>query len=51
MAIGAWKSPIAAQIASEGGLRVLFTDYDVLGDIVLASNVMEGLSSTSTPGP
>jgi ABC-type nitrate/sulfonate/bicarbonate transport system substrate-binding protein len=41
VAVGAWQSPIAARIAAEGGVRVLFTDHDVLGDIVLANNVME----------
>jgi hypothetical protein len=37
VAVGAWQSPITAKIAAEGGARVLFTDYDVLGDIVQAS--------------
>ena len=41
VAVGAWQSPIAAKIASESGVRALFTDHDVLGDIVLASNAME----------
>jgi ABC-type nitrate/sulfonate/bicarbonate transport system substrate-binding protein len=41
VAVGAWQSPIAVKIAAEGGVRVLFTDHDVLGDIVLASNSME----------
>ncbi len=41
MAVGVWQSPIAGKIAAEGGVRVLFTDHDVLGDIVLASNAME----------
>jgi ABC-type nitrate/sulfonate/bicarbonate transport system substrate-binding protein len=41
VAVGAWQGPIAAKIAAEGGVRVLFTDHDVLGDIVLASNAME----------
>ncbi len=41
VAVGAWQSPVAAKIAAEGGVRVLFTDYDVLGDIVLGDNVME----------
>lgn len=40
VAVGAWQSPIAAKIAAEGGVRVLFTDYDVLGDIVLGNVVM-----------
>jgi ABC-type nitrate/sulfonate/bicarbonate transport system substrate-binding protein len=41
VAVGVWQSPIAGKIAAEGGARVLFTDHDVLGDIVLASNAME----------
>jgi ABC-type nitrate/sulfonate/bicarbonate transport system substrate-binding protein len=41
VAVGAWQGPIAAKIAAEGGVRVLFTDHDVLGDIVLGDNVME----------
>jgi ABC-type nitrate/sulfonate/bicarbonate transport system substrate-binding protein len=41
VAVGVWQSPIAGKIAAEGGVRVLFTDHDVLGDIVLASNAME----------
>lgn len=41
VAVGAWQSPIAAKVAAESGVRVLFTDYDVLGDIVQASNAME----------
>ena len=41
VAVGAWQSPVAGKIAAEGGVRVLFTDHDVLGDIVLAGNVME----------
>ena len=39
--VGVWQGPIAAKIAAEGGVRVLFTDHNVLGDIVLASNAME----------
>lgn len=41
VAVGAWQSPIAGKIAAEGGARVLFTDHEVLGEIVLADNVME----------
>ena len=41
VAVGAWQSPIADKIAAAGGVRVLFTDYDVLGDIVQAGNAME----------
>jgi len=40
-AVGVWQAPIASKIAAEGGVRVLFTDHDVLGDIVLASNAMK----------
>jgi ABC-type nitrate/sulfonate/bicarbonate transport system substrate-binding protein len=41
VAVGAWQSPVAGKIAAEGGVRVLFTDHDVLGDIVSGNNVME----------
>jgi ABC-type nitrate/sulfonate/bicarbonate transport system substrate-binding protein len=40
VAVGAWQGPIAEAIAAEGGVRVLFTDYDVLGDLVLGNIVM-----------
>ena len=40
VAVGAWQSPVAAKLAAEGGVRVLFTDHDVLGDIVLGNIVM-----------
>jgi ABC-type nitrate/sulfonate/bicarbonate transport system substrate-binding protein len=40
VAVGAWQSQIAGKIAAEGGVRVLFTDHDVLGDIVLGNIVM-----------
>jgi ABC-type nitrate/sulfonate/bicarbonate transport system substrate-binding protein len=40
VAVGAWQGPIASKIAAEGGVRVLFTDHDVLGDIVLGNIVM-----------
>ena len=40
VAVGAWQGPIAKAIATEGGVRVLFTDYDVLGDLVLGNIVM-----------
>ena len=39
--LGRGRRPIAAKIAAERGVRVQFTDHDVLGDIVLASNAME----------
>ncbi len=41
VAVGVWQGPIAAKIAAGGSVRVLFTDHDVLGDIVLASNAMQ----------
>jgi ABC-type nitrate/sulfonate/bicarbonate transport system substrate-binding protein len=49
VAVGVWQSPIAGKIAAEGGARVLFTDHDVLGDIVLASNAMEQASIDQHP--
>jgi ABC-type nitrate/sulfonate/bicarbonate transport system substrate-binding protein len=41
VAVGAWQSIFAGKIEAEGGARVLFTDYDVLGPIVLGSTAME----------
>jgi ABC-type nitrate/sulfonate/bicarbonate transport system substrate-binding protein len=38
---GAWQSIFAGKIEADGGVRVLFTDYDVLGPIVLGSVAME----------
>jgi ABC-type nitrate/sulfonate/bicarbonate transport system substrate-binding protein len=40
VAVGAWQTVFAGKIAAEGGARVLFTDYDVLGDIVLGNDAM-----------
>jgi ABC-type nitrate/sulfonate/bicarbonate transport system substrate-binding protein len=40
-AVGAWQSVFAGKIELEGGVRVLFTDYDVLGTISLGSDTME----------
>lgn len=41
VAVGAWQSIFAGKIEAEGGVRVLFTDYEVLGNIVLGSDAME----------
>ncbi len=41
VAVGAWQITVAGEIAAKGGVRVLFTDHDVLGDIVLGNNIME----------
>jgi ABC-type nitrate/sulfonate/bicarbonate transport system substrate-binding protein len=41
VAVGAWQSIFAGKIEAEGGVRVLFTDYDVLGNIVLGTDAME----------
>jgi ABC-type nitrate/sulfonate/bicarbonate transport system substrate-binding protein len=40
VAVGAWQTVFAGKIAAEGGARVLFTDYQVLGDIVLGNDAM-----------
>ncbi|KWV47648.1 hypothetical protein AS156_19635 [Bradyrhizobium macuxiense] len=40
VAVGAWQGSIATAIAAKGGVRVMFTDYDVLGDLVLGNIVM-----------
>jgi ABC-type nitrate/sulfonate/bicarbonate transport system substrate-binding protein len=41
VAVGAWQSVFAGKIQADGGVRVLFTDYDVLGTIVLGNDAME----------
>jgi ABC-type nitrate/sulfonate/bicarbonate transport system substrate-binding protein len=41
VAVGAWQSIFAGKIEADGGVRVLFTDYDVLGSIVLGTDAME----------
>jgi ABC-type nitrate/sulfonate/bicarbonate transport system substrate-binding protein len=40
-AVGAWQSVFAGKIEAGGGVRVLFTAYDVLGPIMLDANVMK----------
>lgn len=34
-AVGVWQDSFAGKIKADGGVRTLFTDYDVLGDISL----------------
>lgn len=41
VAVGAWQSIFAGKIEAEGGVRVVFTDYDVLGPIALGTVAME----------
>jgi ABC-type nitrate/sulfonate/bicarbonate transport system substrate-binding protein len=41
VAVGAWQSVFAGKIQAEGGVRVLFTDYQVLGNIVLGNDAMK----------
>jgi ABC-type nitrate/sulfonate/bicarbonate transport system substrate-binding protein len=41
VAVGAWQSIFAGKIEEEGAVRVLFTDYEVLGSIALGSYAME----------
>lgn len=41
VAVGAWQSVFAGKIEADGGVRSLFTDYDVLGNIVLGTDAME----------
>jgi ABC-type nitrate/sulfonate/bicarbonate transport system substrate-binding protein len=40
VAVGAWQAVFGGKIEAGGGTRVVFTDYDVLGDIVLGTNAM-----------
>jgi ABC-type nitrate/sulfonate/bicarbonate transport system substrate-binding protein len=49
VAVGAWQSVFAGKIEEEGGVRVLFTDYDVLGPIVLGTVAMEKAFIDSHP--
>jgi ABC-type nitrate/sulfonate/bicarbonate transport system substrate-binding protein len=49
VAVGAWQSIFAGKIEAEGGVRVLFTDYDVLGPIVLGTTTMEKAYIDSHP--
>jgi ABC-type nitrate/sulfonate/bicarbonate transport system substrate-binding protein len=41
VAVGAWQSIFAGKIEAEGGVRVLFTDDEVLGNMALGSAAME----------
>jgi ABC-type nitrate/sulfonate/bicarbonate transport system permease component/ABC-type nitrate/sulfonate/bicarbonate transport system substrate-binding protein len=41
VAVGGWQAIFSGKIESEGGVRVLFTDYDVLGDITLSNDAMK----------
>jgi ABC-type nitrate/sulfonate/bicarbonate transport system substrate-binding protein len=41
VAVGEWQGVFAGKIEAGGGVRVLFTDYDVLGPIVLGTVAME----------
>lgn len=41
VAVGEWQNIFAGKIEAAGGVRVLFTDFDVLGDIVLGTDVMK----------
>ncbi|TXH66360.1 MAG: ABC transporter substrate-binding protein [Thiothrix sp.] len=38
-AVGTWQATFAGEIEKGGGVRTLFTDYDVLGDIALGYTV------------
>jgi ABC-type nitrate/sulfonate/bicarbonate transport system substrate-binding protein len=41
VAVGGWQTIFAGKIETEGGVRVLFTDYDVLGDMTLGNFAMK----------
>ena len=41
VAVGGWQTIFAGKIEAERGVRVLFTDYDVLGDITLGNLAMK----------
>ena len=48
-AVGAWQTVFAGKMAAEGGVRVLFTAYDVLGTIMLDGDVMKKLFIAEHP--
>ncbi len=39
--VGAWQTVFSGKMQAEGGVRVLFTAYDVLGPIMLDADVMK----------
>jgi ABC-type nitrate/sulfonate/bicarbonate transport system substrate-binding protein len=41
VAVGGWQTIFAGKIEAEGGVRILFTDYDVLGDMTLGNFAMK----------
>jgi ABC-type nitrate/sulfonate/bicarbonate transport system substrate-binding protein len=41
IAVGAWQSIFGGKLRADGGVRVLFTDYDVLGPIALGTIAMK----------
>ncbi|HEX3864958.1 MAG TPA: ABC transporter substrate-binding protein [Stellaceae bacterium] len=41
VAVGEWQAVFAGKIEETGGVRVLFTDHDVLGDIVIGAVAMK----------
>lgn len=41
VAVGGWQAIFAGRIEAEGNVRVLFTDYEVLGDITLGNDAMK----------
>jgi ABC-type nitrate/sulfonate/bicarbonate transport system permease component/ABC-type nitrate/sulfonate/bicarbonate transport system substrate-binding protein len=41
VAVGGWQAIFSGKIEAEGGVRVLFTDYDVLGNITLGNDAMK----------
>ena len=41
VAVGEWQSIFAGKVEEGGGVRVLFTDYEVLGPIVLGMTAMK----------
>jgi len=49
VAVGAWQSMFAGKIEAEGDVRVLFTDYQVLGNVVLGTDAMKKAFITEHP--
>jgi ABC-type nitrate/sulfonate/bicarbonate transport system substrate-binding protein len=49
VAVGEWQGVFAGKIEAGGGVRVVFTDYDVLGPIVLGTVTMENAFIAARP--
>jgi ABC-type nitrate/sulfonate/bicarbonate transport system substrate-binding protein len=51
VAIGEWQAVFAGKLEADGGVRVLFDDYQVLGNITLGYDVMRRTFLEAHPAP